>query len=129
IKKRLKDTIIPTAILLAGVGLLLINIIGSIASVFIAGALIGFGLSLLMPTAMFIASSAVTPEMSANAISLINGASNIGMFVSPFILNPIVNNFGGGESFKFLLCGTALIILSIVAFVGRSKFNTSVDAK
>lgn len=129
IKKGLKDKIIPTAILFAGAGLLFVNMVGSTASVFIAGSLIGFGLSLLMPTVMFVASTAVKPAMSATAISVINGASNIGMFVSPFILNPIANSFGGGESFKFLMCGIGLIILSIVAFLGRSKFNTSVGAK
>ncbi len=123
IKKGLKNKVIPTAILLAGIGLLLVNLLGSVASVFIAGMLVGTGLSMLMPTAMFIASSAVAPAMSANAISLINGASNIGMFISPFILNPIANSFGGDESFKFLICGIALIILSVFAFMNKSKFD------
>lgn len=125
VKKQLKESVIPTAILLAGIGLLVINLLGTVASVFIAGALIGFGMSLLMPTAMFIASSAVTPAMSANAISIINGSANIGMFVSPFIINPIANIFAGDESFKFLMCSIALIILSVFAFINKSKFKTT----
>lgn len=123
IKKQLNNKLIPLGALLAGVGLLLANILESIVGVYLAGIFIGFGLSLFMPTAIFAASVAVKADVSANAIAFVNGASNVGMFLSPFIVDPIINSFNGNVGTKFMISGIILIVLSIFTLVSQLKFS------
>ena len=124
IKKTLKDNIIPLGVLSAGIGLLLIYTIGTLPTVFIGSILLGYGMSSIMPTVMFINSEAVTPAMSATAIALTNGASNIGMFLSPMLINPLMNLMGKTTvDAKFLMGAIGLFLVAIIAFAGRRKFH------
>ncbi|MDW7674662.1 MAG: MFS transporter, partial [Bacillota bacterium] len=89
LKRLLKQYIIPVGISATAFGMFLIFAVGNLASIFVAAACAGFGLSSIMPTAIFNVSSSVKPEVSATAIALTTSAANVGMFFSPFIINGV----------------------------------------
>ncbi|WP_073270520.1 MFS transporter [Alkalibacter saccharofermentans] len=120
----LKSMIMPVAVCATGLGMLLVYAIGSLPSVFMAGIMVGFGLSSTIPTAMFNVSSAVSPVKSATAIALTNGFMNIGMFASPLIINPLAVRLNPGiDGFRFLLSAVGLMVLSVVIYAGNKYTN------
>ncbi|KPU44274.1 bacillibactin exporter [Oxobacter pfennigii] len=115
LKKLLKNYVMAVSIGATALGMLLIYTSGSLPSIFIAGILSGFGLSTMMPTAMFTVSAVTSPAKNATAIAITNAASSIGMFISPLIVNPIVNKlFNGAEEIKFLFAAAGLIIVAAI---------------
>jgi MFS family permease len=124
VRRFLKSMIMPVAVCSTGLGMLLVYAIGSLPSVFMAGIMVGFGLSSTIPTAMFNVSSAVSPIKSATAIALTNGFMNIGMFASPLIINPLAVRLNPGiDGFRFLLSAVGLIFLSVVIYAGNKYTN------
>lgn len=132
ITRFLKTMIMPVAVCTAGIGMLLVYIVGSLPSVFIAGIMVGFGLSATIPTAMFNVSSAVSPSKSATALALTNGFMNIGMFASPFVINPLSSGLNPGiDGFRFFLSASGLILLSVIIYAGNryTSHITSADER
>lgn len=128
IKKILKNNIVVVALSLATVGFFILYAFPFLPAVFISAALVGLGLSLLMPTAMFIVSNSVDSSMSATAIALTNAGSNMGMFLSPLLINPLSMVLGGGnETTKFVISAIALLVLVVISY-GAKGLYTSKEA-
>ncbi|HCX63975.1 MAG TPA: hypothetical protein DHN33_02030, partial [Eubacteriaceae bacterium] len=111
IRGALKSITMPIAILSVALGQFIIySSSSSLTGILIAAFLIGLGMSLAVPTAIFVASVSVVPTKSAMAIALTNGCMNTGLFLSPFIINPIVNAIQPGDiGFRFLFGAVSLI--------------------
>ncbi len=126
IRKLLKNYIIPTALIVTAIGMTLPFSIGTLTSVFIAAACTGFGLSLIMPTTMYIVSSSVAPCMSATAIAIGNASSNLGMFISPLLINPLARILGdGSERIKFLISAIGLLALALIVLLVNTRITKS----
>ncbi|MDP2844149.1 MAG: MFS transporter, partial [Acetobacterium sp.] len=122
IKERLKIRTIPFGIAAVGLGMGLIYLVGSLPSLFVSAILVGFGISLVMPTGFYIAANVVENRLQPTAIALLTAAVNLGMFVSPLLFNMI--NFQTVEStllMKFIIASIALFILAI-AFVFGNRY-------
>jgi MFS family permease len=130
IKKTFNSYLITVSIIVTAFGMLMIFAIGNLISIFVAAACAGFGLSTILPTAIFNVSSSVKPSFSATAIAITTSAASMGMFISPFIINRISNVFSPGDiSIRFLIAAIALTMLAILSVTGNSritKLNNSV---
>ena len=119
VQKRLKTLTIPTALGITGIGMILVYAIGNLPALFLAAMCCGFGMATIMPSGTFIAANAVAPALSAMAIAIVTGAFNLGMFVSPFISNILVNLIGSENiASKFLMAGVGLLIIAVIAVMG-----------
>lgn len=122
IKAVLKIRTIPFGIAAVGGGMGLIYLVGSLPSLFVSAILIGFGISLVMPTGIYIAANVVDNRLQPTAIAVVTAAVNLGMFVSPLLFNMIL--FQTVEStllMKFIISSIALFILAI-AFVFGNRY-------
>ncbi|MFZ7121549.1 MAG: MFS transporter [Eubacteriaceae bacterium] len=129
IKRILKGFIIPVGIIATALGMMLVFAVGNLISIFVAAACAGFGLSTFMPTAIFNVSSSVKPSVSAMAIALTTGVSNIGMFISPIVINSIVKAFSIEDiSIRFLISAIALIVLAIIYVLGDARVSKAREA-
>ncbi|PKM53124.1 MAG: hypothetical protein CVV00_13855 [Firmicutes bacterium HGW-Firmicutes-5] len=121
LKRRLKTLAIPIGIGAVGLGMGLIYVSGTLASIFMAAILVGFGIGIVMPTGIFIAANAVKNGMQSTAIALVTAAVNLGMFVSPLIFNNFVHmTMGDGLSNKFILSSICLFLLTGLYIAGNS---------
>ncbi|MBF7097362.1 MFS transporter [Alkalibacter mobilis] len=124
IRKVLKNFIIPFALVAVGTGTLLIYAMTSIQTIFLAAFLGGFAMSSTIPTIMFNVSNAVSASKSSMAIALANGSVSIGMFISPFIINPLAESLNPGSvEFKYMMSGIGLLTLAVVAFFGYKAID------
>jgi len=124
LQRRLKNNTIVAAPLVVGIGMALIFVVGTLPALFIAAVCMGFGLATIMPAGTFIAANAVAPAVSAMAIALVTAAINLGMFVSPILLNALANSIGGGSlTFKFMISGIGLFVVTLMAFVGNAMIE------
>lgn len=120
LKRHLKTMAIPIGIGVVGLGMGLIYVQGTLASIFIAAIFVGFGIGIVMPTGIFIAANAVKIGMQSTAIALVTAAVNLGMFASPLLFNIIsVQSAGENPSIKFLVASICLLILAAMFTVGN----------
>ncbi len=119
LQRRLKNTTIPVALAVAGIGMILVYAIGSLPALFLGAICAGFGMATIMPAASFIVANAVLPALSATAIAIVAAAFNFGMFVSPLISN-FLFNLVGAENIKgkFMIAGLGLLIAAMTALLG-----------
>lgn len=111
--------ILPLGLFVSVLGYLLLYFIGSLPSVFIASACIGFGLTATVATVMFNASNVVAPSSSTMAIALANTFGSIGIFASPIITGYIMKAIGSGElRTQFLVGAVGMGALAIVYMIG-----------
>ncbi|AOT71233.1 MFS transporter [Geosporobacter ferrireducens] len=124
IKRIFKSYLISVGIIVTAFGMLMVFAVGNLISVFVAAGCAGFGLSTIMPTAIFNVSSSVKPELSATAIALTTSASNVGMFVSPFIINRISNSLHYEDiGLRFLIAAISLVVLAGVSLLVNSRVS------
>ncbi|MGV8906834.1 MAG: MFS transporter [Acetobacterium sp.] len=120
IQKLLKHLTMPLALLMASLGMFLVFYIGTLPMLFIAAICLGFSLGSFIPAGTFIAANTVTREMAANAIALVTAAINLGMFISPIILNGLSNSLDGGSiTYKFMVSAMGLLGAGLVALIGN----------
>lgn len=130
ISRIFRGYMIPVGIAVSALGLLQLFTFGNLISIFIAGACGGYGLTSIMPTALFNVSVAVKPALSATAIALVNCATNIGIFLSPLIINAISNLISDGDiSIRFLIGAIGLIAVAIIYVLGNAKIDKTSDVK
>ena len=116
--RTLKSLTIPVALFVQGIGMVLVFTIGTLPALFIAAICLGIGLSTVMPAGTFIASNAVSPLMRATAIAIITAAVNLGIFVSPIIMNVLADTFAGGSLiFKFTISAIGLFMLALLTLI------------
>lgn len=80
--------------------------------VYIGAFFIGFGFAVRCPSAMTFAVEMVTSDSAAMAIAIVGAAGNIGNFISPFIINGIMNTVADGISGAFNACGVCVLIIA-----------------
>ncbi|MBK5245356.1 MAG: MFS transporter [Eubacteriaceae bacterium] len=120
ITRVLKSFTIPAALIVTVIGMVLIFAVGTLPSLFIAAACMGFGLATIMPAGTFIAANAVTPGMFATAIAIVTAAVNLGMFISPIVLNALSNSLSGGSiTFKFMISAVGLALVAVLSIAGN----------
>lgn len=120
ITRVLKSFTIPAALIVTVIGMALIFTVGTLPSLFIAAACVGFGLATIMPAGTFIAANAVAPGMFATAIAIVTAAVNMGMFMSPIILNALSNSLSGGSIiFKFMISAVGLALVAVLSITGN----------
>lgn len=120
LKRRLKTMAIPIGIGVVGLGMGLIYVQGTLASIFIAAIFVGFGIGIVMPTGIFIAANAVKIGMQSTAIALVTAAVNLGMFTSPLLFKIIsAQSAGENPSIKFLVASICLLVLAAMFTVGN----------
>ncbi len=111
--------ILPLGLFVSAAGYLQLYLIGSLPSVFIASACIGFGLTATVATVMFNASNVVSPSSSTMAIALANTFGSIGIFASPIITGYIMKAIGSGELQTQFIIGTAgMAALAVIYMIG-----------
>lgn len=118
--RKLKGLAIPAALLVAGVGMALIFTVGTLPVLFIAAVCLGIGFAIVMPAGTFIAASAVTHRIRATAIAIITASVNLGVFLSPLIMNALANALGDGSTaFKFMIAAIGLLMLALLVIAGN----------
>lgn len=123
IYKVLRNYVFCFAIAITGVGLLALYLIGNLPSVFFAAMCCGTGLTLMMPSSIFSASSSVNAASSATAVAVVGASSNLAMFSSGIILTPIVKAVNGDARTFFVIGAIGLFMVSIVALFDAFKQN------
>ncbi len=113
ISQLFKDKLLAVTMLAGGVGCFIALIASNAVLMFVAGGLLGFCLSATMPTVMFLASEAAGPAKKDVGIALVNGAMNMGMFLSPIIVNFISGGFGRIQD-KFIFSVVGFVALSVI---------------
>lgn len=114
----LKRFVMPIGLFATVIGFLLIIFVGNITSIFIAAACIGFGLTATIPTIMYNASVVVPQSASTMAIALINTGTNVGMFISPFVIGFLVKITGKqGAIAQFTIGAIGLMAVAILYIV------------
>lgn len=119
LKARLKTKAIPFGIGVVGLGMGLIYVQGTLASIFVAAIFVGFGVGIVMPTAIFMAVNVVKNGMQSTAIALVTAAVNLGMFASPLLFNMISVPVAGSLSIKFMVSSICLLLLAVAFSVGN----------
>ncbi|MEO1816486.1 MAG: MFS transporter [Acetobacterium sp.] len=120
LKRRLKMLAIPIGIGAVGMGLGLIYVSGTLASIFVAAILVGFGIGIVMPTGIFMAANAVKNGMQSTAIALVTAAVNLGMFVSPLLFNMVsLPTASESLSTKFIVSSICLLLLAVLFAIGQ----------
>ncbi|NTW70981.1 MAG: MFS transporter [Eubacteriaceae bacterium] len=110
LKAKFDQILIPMGFMAAGIGMLILFIFQTLPAVYVAAAFVGFSISLIIPSVMFIASSSVAPSERATAIGLTNAAIGIAMFTSPILMNPLAYLLGdGSERTKFIIAAVGLL--------------------
>lgn len=113
----LKGFTISLALFIQGMGMVLVFTIGTLPALFIAAICLGIGLSIVMPGGTFIASNAVTSSMRATAIATVTAAVNLGIFLSPIVMNLLTDTFAGGSiMFKFMISAIGLFMVALLVF-------------
>lgn len=122
----LKQYVMPVGLIVSAAGGLYLYLVGDIASVFIACACMGYGLTSTIPTIMFKASVVVPPASATMAIALINTATSVGIFTSPFIIGAVLN-FAGNDDIrtKFLTGAMGLAGLALIYIIGDAAVSRS----
>ncbi|WKY49164.1 MFS transporter [Eubacteriaceae bacterium ES3] len=124
IQRIFKKQTLPFALLVIGIGMGLVAFGGNLPILFVAAACGGFAIASIMPSGTFIAANAVTPKLCATAIAIVTASVNLGMFLSPLIINPIASQFGTNSlNAKYMIASVGLLVLSLVAFVGFNLLN------
>jgi predicted MFS family arabinose efflux permease len=124
IQRIFKNQTLPFALIIVGIGMGLVVFAGNLSILFIAAICGGFALASIMPSGTFIAANAVVPQLSATAIAIVTASVNLGMFLSPIILNPLSALLGSGDlKSKYLISAVGLLVLSVIAFIGYNYLN------
>lgn len=120
LKLRLKELTISIGIIAVSFGTGLIYFIGSLPSLFIAAICIGFGIGCVMPTGIFLAANSVNCKKQSIAIAIATASVNLGMFLSPIILNRITYLIVGESlNFIFLLSSIGLFFLAALYYIAN----------
>lgn len=113
------------------VGFLGNRFIGNLPAAFFSAFCTGVAQAFLIPSGV-LAVAKYTPEsMRAVGISLVMGALNFGMFISPKILNPLTDALGGGDlHLKYMYAAIGLLavlvlhtILSPIFYPAKKEFE------
>jgi len=116
----LKHFTIPVALLISGIGMLLIFSVGTLNILFIAAICMGFGMATIMPAGTLMAASAVNAGMRATAIAITTAAVSLGMFMSPIIMNALSNSVADGSiAFKFMLSAIGFFSIALMTVAGN----------
>lgn len=115
----LKKMVIPVSLLVAGLGMLLIFMVGSLPSLFIGAMGCGFCLATINPAGTFLAANAVHPSISSLAIAVVTASTSVGIFVSPILSNTVANASGGDIAIKFLLAALGLFGTGMLSWIGN----------
>lgn len=84
----------------------------NIILLYLGAFLIGFGFAVRNPSAMTFAVSMVSSDGAAMAIAIVGALSNVGNFVSPFVINAIMNIIGNDVRGIFVVCGICSIVIA-----------------
>jgi|LSQX01.3.fsa_nt_gb MFS family permease len=123
ISRFFKERLLAVAMLAGGIGSFMALIANNVFLMFIAAGLLGFCLSATMPTILFLASEAAGPAKKDVGIAFVNGALNLGMFLSPIIVNAISQNFGRLQD-KFMISVVGFVALAVIL-----SFSTKREAR
>lgn len=115
IMKRLKQRTVPTAFLLAAIGLLLTWQGGNLIAVLAGGILIGFGFSTYTPAGSCLVSERVNGAERSICLALLSASNNLGAALSPVMVNTLSGWFGPSVRIKFLTAAVALLIVTVAA--------------
>ncbi len=127
IHKVLKKYLMPVGIMVTAFGFVQLFVFENIVSIFIAAGCAGYGLTSVMPTAIFNVSVAVKQSLSATAIAIINCAANVGMFLSPFIITFILKFISNGTiKTQFIIGAIGLMAIAILYILGNMKISKTV---
>jgi MFS family permease len=128
IVKGIKKWALPVAFLSGMAGLFIISAAHNVPLFWFGAGFMGVGLSLAMPTGLFRVASSVKQNASTLAISIFLSSVNIGLFISPLVLNPISHTFmDGSAGSRYILGGFVLIVLAALAFVHVRKDGAGVE--
>jgi len=127
--KGIHKWVLPVAFVSGMIGLFIISAAHSVPLFMIGASFLGVGLSLAMPTGLFRVAGSVNKNASTLAISIFLSSVNIGLFISPLVLNPISRTFmDGSAGSRYMIGGLVLIVLAALAFIhvrkdGRQMIN------
>jgi MFS family permease len=126
IKQKLGNKIMQVGMITLAIGFLGIKFVGTLPAVFFASFCTGVAQAFIIPSAVLVVSRYAPPSVRATGISLTMGLLNLGMFVSPFIINNIAAAMGGDAvsiiSSKYLISAIGMIILALVYTVFSPVF-------
>jgi MFS family permease len=122
LSKRFNRNIFFVAVACIACGFFITAFSSNIIFVYLGAILIGFGFAVRNPSAITYAVQMVSPDDAATAIAIVGAALNTGNFVSPFIINSLINIIGDSVSGVFLACGICSLVIS-----GLYLFTTPVS--
>ncbi len=118
-----KKWVLPSALAVVCVGMLIMGLSVSPIMLYIGAGVCGFGFSLCMPTCLFRTAQAVEPSAATFAMTVFLSCVNVGMFLSPILLNPLSSSIANGSAqSRYFIGAVGIILLSVYA-----RFHVSKD--
>ena len=113
--ERYRERALAVFMLIAGGGIFSVYLLPHASTVYLSAIAVGFTHSLRMSAGYLKAKAAASDDASTAAISLYCAICQAGQFLSPIVIHWISG--GAGIERRFLLAGTAMILLSAVSLL------------
>ncbi len=111
--------ILQFALIIMGIGYFIISQSASYSSILAGLFVSGIGIGLLMPTGNLWIMSIAPEKIRGTLVGRLSMATFLGQFVSPIILQPIINSYNLNNS--FVIAGICMWAISILMFTIKSK--------
>ncbi|MCF0134446.1 MAG: MFS transporter [Blautia sp.] len=123
ILKKLGDSTISLAVLIAAIGFILAGVLHFLLPVSIGGVMVGFGFAEASAGGTFLLSKYTKAENNAFTLAMYNGFVNFGAAISPYFINHCAKVFGTDIAARFLFSGAVLTLCGIVYYAGMKTIN------
>ncbi|MBT1155641.1 MFS transporter [Aminobacter anthyllidis] len=107
---------------LMATGYILLGLASSLATVLLAGAVVGLGLGMIMPNIAAAAMAAAAPDMRGRVAGGMTASIFAGHFISPFVSQPMIAAFGFANTYLYtgLVVGSIAVVGGVVAVLRAS---------
>ena len=110
-----KRQIETVALAMSGAGFLLCFFLPSLIPILLGGAMVGFGFAVFNAAGTYLLSKSLKPENNAFTASIYMAAINLGAALSPMVVNPVSDIFGGTTAMRFLVTGIVIALCALVS--------------
>ncbi|MGI6577932.1 MAG: MFS transporter [Eubacteriales bacterium] len=124
--KALKEFTLSIGTVLAAIGILLVVLTRSIPIYCMASVISGVGFNIFITACVSDIGNKFSPEARTVSFAIVMSANHFAQFMSPIILDPLSNLFGGGTVIKLLIA--SLMLFAFSAFLFLSAFLKNNDA-
>lgn len=129
---KIKKATMSVGFIILGISYLIIAFATGMPMIYLGSFISGLAVSTIMPCIIVEAGNSVNPVSAGMAIAIATCFQNLGMFLSPYIINPIAVIFGkniNNNQMIFIICATLALILGGIAMIWGLNQNKKVVNK